>query len=185
MPLNAAVELPESDRAELARWLRARSMPAGLAQRARIVLLAADGVGTSEIVTRTGVSKPTVIAWKKRYAAEGIGGPARHHHAVRRAGSGHRQGHRRLLPPPPAPGVPEVPQAGRPGRIRGSNCTSSAPTTPRINTPTSGPGWRRTPGSPLHFTPTSGVLAEHGRDLSSASSPARPSAAAPPPASRT
>ena len=41
------------------------SMPAGLAQRARIVLLAADGVGTSEIVTRTGLSKPTVIAWKK------------------------------------------------------------------------------------------------------------------------
>src|SRR5271169_6421003 len=75
MPLNAVVlELPESDRAELARWLRSPSMPAGLAQRARIVLLAADGVGTSEIVARTGLSKPTVIAWKKRYAAEGIGG---------------------------------------------------------------------------------------------------------------
>ena len=74
MPLNAVVELPESDRAELVRWLRAPSMPAGLAQRGRIVLLAAGGVGTNEIVTRTGVSKPTVIAWKKRYAAEGIGG---------------------------------------------------------------------------------------------------------------
>lgn len=74
MPLNAAVELPDSDRAELGRWLRAPSMPAGLAQRARIVLLAADGVGTGEIVTRTGVSKPTVIAWRKRYSAEGIGG---------------------------------------------------------------------------------------------------------------
>ena len=74
MPLTVAVELPDSDRAELARWLRAPSMPAGLAQRARIVLLAADGVGTNEIVTRTGVSKPTVIAWRKRYAAEGIGG---------------------------------------------------------------------------------------------------------------
>jgi transposase len=74
MPLNAVVELPDSDRAELARWLRAPSMSAGLALRARIVLLAADGAGTNEIVTRTGVSKPTVIAWKKRYAAEGIGG---------------------------------------------------------------------------------------------------------------
>jgi transposase len=74
MPLTVAVELPDSDRAELSRWLRAPSMPAGLAQRARIVLLAADGAGTNEIVTRTGVSKPTVIAWKKRYAAEGIGG---------------------------------------------------------------------------------------------------------------
>jgi transposase len=74
MPLTVAVELPESDRAELSRWLRAPSMPAGLAQRARIVLLAAGGAGTNEIVTRTGVSKPTVIAWKKRYAAGGIGG---------------------------------------------------------------------------------------------------------------
>ena len=74
MPLTVAVELPDSDRAELSRWLRAPSIPAGLAQRARIVLLAADGAGTNEIVTRTGVSKPTVIAWKKRYAAEGIGG---------------------------------------------------------------------------------------------------------------
>jgi hypothetical protein len=30
--------------------------------------------GTNEIVRRTGASKPTVILWKKRYAAEGIGG---------------------------------------------------------------------------------------------------------------
>jgi transposase len=74
MPLTVAVELPDSDRAELSRWLRAPSMPAGLAQRARIVLLAADGAGTKEIVTRTGVSKPTVIAWKKRYAAGGVAG---------------------------------------------------------------------------------------------------------------
>jgi transposase len=38
------------------------------------VLLAADGAETNEIVRRTGVSKPTVILWKKRYAAEGVGG---------------------------------------------------------------------------------------------------------------
>jgi len=47
---------------------------AGLAQRALIVLLAADGAATSEIVARTGASKPTVTAWKKRYAVEGLGG---------------------------------------------------------------------------------------------------------------
>ena len=51
-------------------------MRAGLAQRARIVLLAADGVGTGEIVRQVGVSKPTVIAWKRRYATEGLGGLA-------------------------------------------------------------------------------------------------------------
>ncbi len=49
-------------------------MRAGLAQRARIVLLADEGVGTNEIVSRVGVSKPTVIGWKKRYAAAGIAG---------------------------------------------------------------------------------------------------------------
>ena len=66
--------IPAKDRAELTRWLRSPSLRAGLAQRARIVLLADDGVGTNEIVHRVGVSKPTVIAWKKRYAAEGIAG---------------------------------------------------------------------------------------------------------------
>jgi transposase len=49
-------------------------MPAGLVMRAKIVLAAADGAGTGEIVQRVGVSKPTVIAWRNRYLAEGIGG---------------------------------------------------------------------------------------------------------------
>src|SRR5215212_1428168 len=74
MSLTCAVTMPAEDRAELTRWLRTPSLRAGLAQRARIVLLAEEGLGTSQIVQRVGVSKPTVIAWKKRYAAEGIAG---------------------------------------------------------------------------------------------------------------
>ena len=74
MPLTVGVQVPPRDRVELMRWTRSSSIPAGLAQRARIVLLAADGVGTNQIVERVGVSKPTVIGWKKRYAAEGLGG---------------------------------------------------------------------------------------------------------------
>jgi transposase len=74
MSLTHAVQMPAEDRAELVRWTRTPSLRAGLAQRARIALLAADGVGTKEIVSRVGVSKPTVIAWRKRYAAEGIAG---------------------------------------------------------------------------------------------------------------
>jgi len=70
--LNITVK--PSDRAVLEGWLRSASIRAGLARRARIVLLADDGVGTNEIVERVGVSKQTVIWWKKRYAAEGIGG---------------------------------------------------------------------------------------------------------------
>ncbi len=74
MPLTVDVEIPLHDREVLASWLRSPSIRAGLAQRARIVLLAGDGAGTNEIVRRVGVSKPTVIAWKQRYAAEGISG---------------------------------------------------------------------------------------------------------------
>ncbi len=74
--MTVGVELSDADRDELARWTRSSALRAGLAQRARIVLLAADGVGTNEIVTRVGVSKPTVIAWKKRFTAAGIAGLA-------------------------------------------------------------------------------------------------------------
>src|SRR5207247_9372665 len=74
MPLTVSVEVPPRDREVLASWVRSPSIRAGLAQRARIVLLSAGGAGANEIVRRTGVSTPSVIAWKWRYAAEGVGG---------------------------------------------------------------------------------------------------------------
>jgi transposase len=74
MALTVSVEVPPRDREVLASWVRATSIRAGLPQRARMVLLAGEGLGTNEIVRRTGVSKPTVILQKKRYAAEGTGG---------------------------------------------------------------------------------------------------------------
>jgi transposase len=74
MPLTVDVALSPADRDELVLWTRAPSLRAGLAQRARIVLLADEGVGTNEIVERVGVSKPTVIGWKRRFAEEGIAG---------------------------------------------------------------------------------------------------------------
>ena len=45
----------------------------GLAQRARIVLLAADGVSNTEIAERVGVARQTVIDWRARYA-DGLAG---------------------------------------------------------------------------------------------------------------
>jgi transposase-like protein len=70
--LAGAVEVPPRDREVLESWLRSPSMRAVL--RARIVLMAADGVGTMEIARRVGVSKPTVISWERRYREEGVGG---------------------------------------------------------------------------------------------------------------
>jgi transposase len=71
---TGAVEVPPRDREVLESWLRSPSVRAGHAQRARIVLLAADKVGTNEIARRVGCSKPTVISWKQRYRDEGVGG---------------------------------------------------------------------------------------------------------------
>ena len=52
--------------------MRSSTVEAGLAQRARIVLLAARGVPNAEIARRVGVSRPTVIGWRNRYEAGGI-----------------------------------------------------------------------------------------------------------------
>src|SRR5450631_3482489 len=70
----APLGLRNGDRERLSGWLRASTVPAGLAQRARIVLLAADGVSHTEIAERVGVSRPTVIAWRGRYERSGLAG---------------------------------------------------------------------------------------------------------------
>ena len=54
--------LRSGDRELLESWTRSTSIRAGLAQRARIVLLAADGVSNTEIAERVGVSRQTVIS---------------------------------------------------------------------------------------------------------------------------
>jgi len=71
-----ALVLREGDRAELERLTRSSSVRAGLAQRARIVLLAAQGLTNTAIAAQVGVSRPTVIGWRDRYQAKGIAGLA-------------------------------------------------------------------------------------------------------------
>jgi transposase len=66
--------LRDGDREELSRLVRSSTVRAGLAQRARIVLLAADGEANVAIAERVGVSRPTVIGWRNRYAADGLAG---------------------------------------------------------------------------------------------------------------
>jgi hypothetical protein len=66
--------LRPGDRELLESWTRSSSIRAGLAQRARIVLLAADGISNTEIADRVGVSRPTVIGWRDRYVSSGVRG---------------------------------------------------------------------------------------------------------------
>jgi transposase len=66
--------MSDEDRATLVSWARSSSVRAGLATRAKIVLAAADGDGTSAIARRFGVSRPTVILWRNRYVEAGLDG---------------------------------------------------------------------------------------------------------------
>jgi transposase len=66
--------LREGDREELVRLTRSSSVRAGLAQRARIVLLAADGESNTAIAELVGVSRPTVLLWRGRYQSRGVAG---------------------------------------------------------------------------------------------------------------
>ena len=43
-------------------------------ERARIVLLSADGVGTLAIMRAVGCAKATVWRWQERFMAEGVDG---------------------------------------------------------------------------------------------------------------
>jgi transposase len=69
-----ALMLRDGDREELLRLTRASTVRAGLAQRARIVLMASDGVSNTSIAEQVGVSRPTVISWRDRYQAKGVAG---------------------------------------------------------------------------------------------------------------
>jgi Winged helix-turn helix len=51
-----------------------RDAPQKHVSRARIILLSADGVGTVEIMRRTGKSKTCVWRWQERFAEEALEG---------------------------------------------------------------------------------------------------------------
>ena len=58
--------LREGDRAVLESWTRSSTLPASAAKRARIVLLAADGVANARIAKLTDTAPDTVLAWRAR-----------------------------------------------------------------------------------------------------------------------
>ena len=74
MPQSAPLPIPPEDLVTLRGSSAATQAPAVQVQRARILLLAAEGVVDSEIAERLGVARPTVIAWRKRYSQEGLSG---------------------------------------------------------------------------------------------------------------
>src|SRR4051795_10137395 len=71
---SSPLTLSDDDRATLEYWTRGQTIPAGHRERARIVLAIADGTGTSATSRLVGVSRPTVIKWRDRFAVSGLAG---------------------------------------------------------------------------------------------------------------
>jgi transposase len=69
-----SIELTGEERAQLEAWARRRTSARALAQRSRIVLLAAEGLNNTEIAERLGVHRPMVRKWRARFAEHRLDG---------------------------------------------------------------------------------------------------------------
>ena len=96
-----ALALRDGDREELTRITRSSSVRAGLALRARIVLAAAEGEANERIAARVGVSKVTVLQWRRRYLEQGLAGLADQPRSGRPRTVDHRAIVSTTLRPPP------------------------------------------------------------------------------------
>ena len=74
MRTGISITVGSSDRLRLEGVVRDRSAAQKHVWRAAIILLSADGVGTHEIMRRTGKSKTCVWRWQERFMEEGVDG---------------------------------------------------------------------------------------------------------------
>ena len=72
--LRYTIRLDAEGRESLEMLLRIHTTEKRMAERARIILLAADGKRVAEIAEKLDCSKRRVCGWKKRYIEEGIAG---------------------------------------------------------------------------------------------------------------
>jgi hypothetical protein len=79
-----ALRLTPAERLTLLTWQRATTIPAGLARRARLLLLLADGLTITEAAATVGLSRRHTYKWIQRFMQEGLEG------LVDKPGRGHR-----------------------------------------------------------------------------------------------
>jgi transposase len=99
------IVLEQDERAELERLQRSPSVPAGLARRARVVLLMADDISGAEIARMTGYTVVQVSRLRRRFAEErlaGIGDKPRSGRPLRITARKRAQVVAMTLKPPPA-----------------------------------------------------------------------------------
>jgi len=68
------IELNDSERRCLEKLKRGRRVPVRLAERAAIVLLAADGLENQDIAAQLGITRQKVGRWRRRYGERGLAG---------------------------------------------------------------------------------------------------------------
>jgi transposase len=73
-PAAVEIVLSETERSELKARVRRRKIARADATRAAIVLLAADGLNNCAIADEIGVSRMTVLTWRRRFAAKRFDG---------------------------------------------------------------------------------------------------------------
>ena len=66
--------MTDEEREVLVRWSKRPKSPFSIAQRARIVLLAADGLTNNEVADKVGVNQTTVVKWRKRFIEQRLDG---------------------------------------------------------------------------------------------------------------
>jgi len=66
-----SIALRPGDRSRLESWIASKSTPQSIAQRARIVLLAAQGQPNNAIAKELGITRMTVLDWRRRYVTDG------------------------------------------------------------------------------------------------------------------
>jgi transposase len=74
MRTGIEIEVAAGDRARLEAIVADRNRRQKHVERARIVLLSADGVGTLSIMRQVGCAKATVWRWQERFMATGVDG---------------------------------------------------------------------------------------------------------------
>src|SRR5271169_339979 len=74
MRIAPAITLSAEERTRLESQARSRSLPVRVAERARIVLLAASGQPDKEIAASMAITPKKVSRWRKRFLALGVAG---------------------------------------------------------------------------------------------------------------
>jgi DNA-directed RNA polymerase specialized sigma24 family protein len=71
---SLTIQLTPAQRQTLLAWQRETTIPAGLARRARMLLLLTEGMTITDIATTVGISSRFIYKWVQRFLEQGLEG---------------------------------------------------------------------------------------------------------------